>query len=164
MHRFFKASTLIALIGASLGIYSFLSAQAPPSSVKESLQGTYIDEGYYQGGFTTEATVDTPIGTPLAVTCPGSTTCTIQADMFVQSGGTHFSGNTYAICLWVDGVRGPNCQDVGSTAPDNTYLVGSTSQLVAGVTPGNHVVQTYVGAKNGMIVFNHTSNYRVYKP
>jgi hypothetical protein len=47
MNNFFKASLLVALIGGLLGIYTLVSAQAPPSSIRESVQGTYFDEGYY---------------------------------------------------------------------------------------------------------------------
>lgn len=139
MNRFFRASSLIVLAAGSVGIYSFLSAQEPPSSIRESLQGTYIDQGYYSGGLTVNPQTTVTIGTPLAVTCPGKTTCTIQADMFVQTGAGKTSGNQFSVCLYVDGVRAPNCQDVGSTPADGTYLVSSTSQQVSGVAGGNYV-------------------------
>ena len=84
--------------------------------------------------------------------------------MFVQTGSGKTGGNQFSVCLYVDGVIGHNCQEVGSTPSDGTYAVSSTSQLVAGIAAGNHVVQTYFTTNDGASVFNHTSNYRVYKP
>jgi hypothetical protein len=164
MNGFVKASLLVALIGGLLGVYTFVSAQAPPSSIRESVEGTYFDEGYYQGGFAVGGGMTVQIGTPLAVTCPGKSACTILADLFVQTGAGTTPKNLYSACMYVDGVRALNCQDVGTTPEDGTYLVGEVSNMQVGVAPGNHVVQTYFWTQNGASVYNHTSIYRVYKP
>jgi len=48
----------------------------------------------------------------------------------------HFAGNTYFLCLFVDGVPAPNCtSNVGSMPSDDTFAQGSTSEIVLGVAP-----------------------------
>jgi hypothetical protein len=131
-----------------------------------TLEGTYIDAGYYgSGGLRVFPNQNTAVGKPIAVTCPGKTgSCTIEADLYIQSGHSNVTRNEYNLCLFVDGNPAPNCQIVGSTPSDYTYADGSTSQLVTGVTPGSHVVQAYFMSYKGASLFNWTSNYRVYKP
>lgn len=146
-------------------IYSLASAGGAMAATRFTLQGSYIDAGYYvTSGLVSPRNVNTPIGKPVVVDCPGSSgNCVIEADLFIQSGKSDVTGNQYNLCLFVDGASAPNCQIVGSTPSDFTYTNGATSQQ-ATVSPGDHVVQAYFQSYKGARVFNFTSNYRVYKP
>jgi hypothetical protein len=151
------------LVVAAVALTASDRAGAGTTSARLTLQGTYIDSGFYgASGLAVPRNKSTAIGKPLSVDCPSSRSCTIEADLFIQSGLMDVTGNQYSLCLSVDGALAPNCQIVGSTPADRTYSVGSTSQLVTGVTPGEHVVQAYVSSVKGSKVFNYTSNYRVY--
>ena len=166
--KFWIASMLIV---GSVAAFSSASAEGANHVTHYSvgtryiLEGSYIDAGYYGSqGLHVPRNQSTPIGKPLIVECPGSSgTCVIEADLFIQSGQSDVTGNQYSLCLSVDGSLAPNCQIVGSTPADYTYANGSTSQLVTGVAPGDHVVQAFFSTTKGTNVFNYTSNYRVYK-
>jgi hypothetical protein len=136
-------------------------------STKHVVEGWYINSGLdtNNGGFVSPAELF-PIDSPLTVVCPGTTgTCSIQADMWVMTGGTTFAGNTYFLCLYVDGVPAPNCANsVGSTPSDGTYAQGSTSEIVLGVKHGNHTVQTKIESGDGAFIGYYNFNYRVLKP
>jgi hypothetical protein len=156
---------LIALVAVSIGYYSHVSAQAPASSIREVLQGTYLDQGYYgSNGLTVVPQTWTAIGAPLAISCAGTTECTVQADMWIQSGGAKAAGDYFEISLYIDGVSTGAFQVVGTTPTDGTFAVGASSQMQGGITSGNHVVQTFFWSTSGASVYNHTSTYRVYKP
>jgi hypothetical protein len=155
---------LSALALASTTLVAADRAAGASASARLILQGTYIDAGYYGShGLQVPRDRYTAIGNPLVVTCPRSaTSCVIEADLFIQSGLSFLTGNQYNLCLFVDGNRAPNCQIVGSTPADASYAVGTTSQQVTGVTPGDHTVQAFFLTYKGTKVFNFTSNYRVY--
>jgi hypothetical protein len=157
----------MATSGAAIGlvmIYGLIAASGAAAATRYSLQGSYIDAGYYgSSGLFSPRNVNTAIGKPVIVNCPGSSgSCVVEADLFIQSGKSDVTSNQYNLCLFVDGNSAPNCQIVGSTPSDFTYTNGSTSQQ-ATVSPGNHVVQAYFMSYKGARVFNFTSNYRVYK-
>jgi len=143
------------------------AVSVPAPAVNHTLKGTYINSGIdtNNGGFVSPAEIF-PIDNPLTVVCPGTTgTCSIQADMWVMTGGTTFAGNTYFLCLYVDGVPAPNCANsVGSTPSDGTYAQGSTSEIVLGVKHGNHTVQTKIESGDGAFIGYYNFNYRVYRP
>jgi hypothetical protein len=145
-------------------ICGVVSASSAVAATRYTLQGSYIDAGYYgSAGLFSPRNVNTAIGKPVIVNCPESSgSCVVEADLFIQSGKSDVTGNQYNLCLFVDGASAPNCQIVGSTPSDNTYTNGATSQQ-ATVSPGDHVVQAYFQSYKGARVFNFTSNYRVYK-
>ena len=148
---------------AALALIASDRAAAGTTTARLTLQGTYIDSGFYGAlGLSVPRNQTTAIGKPVSVDCPSGRSCTIEADLFIQSGLTDVTGNQYSLCLSVDGALAPNCQIVGSTPADRTYSIGSTSQLVTGVTPEDHVVRAYFSSVKGSKVFNYTSNYRVY--
>jgi hypothetical protein len=165
MGKIAKSYFLSAVALGSIVALTCVSAYGASAATRYVLEGSYIDAGYYgSGGLFVPRNIDTAIGKPLIVNCPGSSgTCVIEADLFIQSGHSHITGNQYSLCLFVDGTSAPNCQIVGSTPSDYTYANGSTSQLVTGVAPGSHTVQAFFRTYQGAAVFNYTSNYRVYK-
>jgi len=159
-----RSVTAQALAIGLVQIFGLVCADnAAAATTRFTLQGSYIDAGYYgSSGLFSPRNTNTAIGKPIVVNCPGSGTCVIEADLFIQSGKSDVTGNQYNLCLFVDGASAPNCQIVGSTPSDFTYTNGSTSQQ-ATVSPGDHVVQAYFMSYKGARVFNFTSNYRVYK-
>ncbi|HEY2446480.1 MAG TPA: hypothetical protein VGI20_12160 [Rhizomicrobium sp.] len=167
MSGVFKPALLIALGLGLFGVDRASMAQGEPSqATKYALRGTYIDSGYYgANGLFVAPNNYTAIGNPLVLSCPGSAgTCTIQADLWIQSGKSDITRNWYNLCFSIDGALAPNCQIVGSTPADRTYANGSTSQLAGGIAIGGHTVQAYFLSHSGAFVFNYTSNYRVYTP
>jgi hypothetical protein len=100
------------------------------------------------------------------VTCPGSGTCTIEADMWVDNyNSSKPTGNATTICLYVDGVQTSGCAyETSETPPDGSHVHASTSQPMSGLAPGSHTVQTYFYAAEGAFVEYYTANYRVSKP
>jgi hypothetical protein len=144
-------------------VFCFTSANGATASTRYTLEGSYIDAGYYgSNGLAIPRNHNTAIGKPLSVHCPGPGACVIEADLYIQSGKSDTTGNQYNLCLFVDGASAPNCQIVGSTPADYSYTNGSTSQQ-ATVTAGDHVVQAFFLSYKGTSVFNYTSNYRVFK-
>jgi hypothetical protein len=166
MTRLRKPALLIALVLGFLVIgRSGIAQSTLAAATRYDLRGTYTDSGYYgAGGLYAPRSVSVAIGTPLTVTCPSNATCTIQADLWIQTGKVTVTRDQYSLCLSVDGALAPNCQDVGSTPSDNTYADGSTSQLVGNLPHGAHTVQGFFASTKGAYVFNYTFNYRVYTP
>jgi hypothetical protein len=183
MNKLMKVTLLLAFAVVSFGAYRYGAAQeraphrglvpiALPTfdaqisqspdalATKHILEGTYINSGFYGGIVSAETTV--PIDTKLTVACPGTSgTCTIEADMWVQSEGV--ASDSYAICLYVDG-NPLECPLAGETPADGTAAIGSFSQRLSGLAHGNHTVQTYYFTDQGAGVLDYTINYRVYKP
>jgi len=173
MSKLLKLTLLLLAFAVGLfGAYRYSAAQEgliSPNALatKHMVEGWYINSGEYttNGGFVSPAEL-VPIDTPLTVSCPGTTgTCTIQADMWVMTGGQSFPDNTYFLCLYVDSSPALNCaNNVGATQSDGTYTQGSTSEIVFGVARGNHTVQTKFESGDGAYVAYYNFNYRVYKP
>jgi hypothetical protein len=185
MNKLMKVMLLLAFAVGSFGAYRHIAAQerAPRKGLvpialpkfdeqisqspdalatKHILEGTYINSGFYGAVVAAGATV--PTDTKLTVACPGTSgTCTIEADMWVQSDGV--ANDAYAICLYVDGNPPANgCPLAGETPADGTAAIGSFSQSLSGLAHGNHTVQTYYFTDQGAGVLDYTINYRVYKP
>jgi hypothetical protein len=97
------------------------------------------------------------------ITCPGTTTCTIGAEMSVQLGyGNNSPG--FSLCFAVDGniVNGGGCPDLG-TIPSNNWSSASFSEATS-VPHGKHTVQTIIWPFDTAYRGYYTVNYRVYKP
>jgi hypothetical protein len=155
MNKLLKIMSLSVLAVASFSIYS--EAQA----TKHVLQGTYISNGNYNADVNPETY--TPITPQLIVDCPGTGTCTIEADMWVQnSNGTEQSPNS--VCFYVDGIQSGGCPYAGGATTSGYFETLSSSWPVSGLAAGEHTVQTYVYSVHGEFVGFFNVNYRVYKP
>ncbi len=187
MNKIMKVTLLLAFAFVSFGAYRYGAAQergprrglipiTPPAfdvlvsqnpealATKHLLEGTYINTSSVDDEFLPGGTL-TPVDAQLTVACPGTSgTCTIQADMWVQTGGSDSIGNETALCLYVDGKIAADCPITGETPTDSSYTAISFSQSLAGLPHGNHTVQTYFFSTYGTFVWKFTSNYRVYKP
>jgi hypothetical protein len=151
----FSKMMLLVFAVASLSIYS--NAQA----TKHVLQGTYISNGNYNGDVAAETF--TAISPQLIVDCPGTGTCTIEADMWVQnSNGSEQTPNS--VCFYVDGNPSGGCPYAGAGTPVGFFETLSSAWPVSGLAAGEHTVQTFVYATHGEFVGFYTVNYRVYKP
>ena len=133
---------------------------APDVATNHVLKGTYINNGNYNAHI--PAATYTPIDTQLTVVCPGTGTCTIEADMWVDFGGAT-SFDAAAICLVVDGVQTFGCPVEALLVPQDRLII-SLSQPLSGLAPGNHTVQTFAYASSGAFIEFYAANYRVYKP
>jgi hypothetical protein len=155
MKKSLKMMLLLVLAVGSLRIYS--EAQA----TKHVLQGTYISNGNYNGDVS--GATYTAISPQLIVDCPGTGTCTIEADMWVQnSHGTDQTPNS--VCFYVDGVQSGGCPYAGGATTAGYFETLSSAWPVSGLAAGEHTVQTYVYSTDGEYVGYYTVNYRVYKP
>jgi hypothetical protein len=115
------------------------------SAQSHRLAKTYIDYEYYGSGQAIPGgSVRTALGPVADIVCPGSGTCTIQANQFVQVGRGTASGNEYTVGYYLDGVANCDEQILASTPQDGTYAIGATSEFQANVSAGKHTVQTYI--------------------
>jgi hypothetical protein len=184
MNRLLKVGLLMALVIGLSGVYRHVSAQAGQVSLwrgsdaptfqvdtpaalatNHVLKGTYINSGSLHGTAIPAATF-TAIDNPLTVSCPGTTgTCSINAAMLVQNGGSTASSNVNRLCLYVDGVAGPNCAYYADETTTDTYFINTVqSDIVSGVAHGNHTVQMYFWTAAGAAVSHYQATYTVYKP
>ena len=193
----YGAVAFMALALVLFGAYRHVSAQGeskrgnPPASApishkasishntieasvatRENLVGTYFVTGN-QNGTSFAAGEFTAVDSPLTVDCTGTsvTTCTIVADMWVQTGGASTPSNNYAVCLYVDGVNvdtfgdGSNgCHYTEDTPSDGTFIEAGEENLLSGVALGTHTVQTFLYTNNGTPVNYYNISYHVYKP
>src|ERR1700675_1898827 len=156
--------TVLAL--ALLGTYYHVFAQEesrrgnPPASApvsgseiianvlatNETLSRTYLVHGT-KSGTSFPASTFTAVDPALTVQCPGTTKCTITADIEVQTGNSSTSPNNYAVCLYVDGVNvdssdiSNGCHYTADT-PISGFVEGVGLNELSGVAAGNHTVQT----------------------
>jgi len=180
---------LAAMALVLLGTYRCVFAQAesaggnPPTSARDSrsaspllfapnevLQQNYLVHGTLSGTFF-PAGKYTAVDSPRTVQCLGqSGTCTIAANIWVQTGGTLSVSNNYAVCLYVDGVSvdasniSNGCHYTENTPSDGTFVEGSELNQLNGVSLGSHTVQTFLYTNNGTAVYNFNISYHVYKP
>ncbi len=145
----------------------------PPAPINEVLVQTYFVHGT-QGGTSFDAGEYTAVDSPLTVQCL-STTCTIVADMWVQTGNAIVTSNNYAVCLYVDGSPVSNlpvgtpdgsngCHYTEDTPADRTFIEAGEEDLLSGVGAGAHTVQTFLGTNGGTPVYYYNISYRVYEP
>jgi hypothetical protein len=146
---------------AMLATGSLASAQI---ARKEKLASTYIDAAYLNGSLSV-GTQRTAIGPVLTINCPFTTTCTVQADQFIQVGGDLQAGDEFTIGFYLDGSYVADEQQAGQPPTDGLYTAGAVSEYQTGVTPGNHTVQPYIYSVFGKAkVYNYNVNFRVYTP
>ena len=184
MSKLLKVTLLLALAVGLFGVYRHVSAQGGQSAkargydtaptfhvdisdvlaTKHVLEGTYINSGDYNASVS--ASTFTPIDTQLTVACPGTSgTCSIQADMLVQNGINTAATNNNRVCLYVDGVAGPNCDSYADESTTDEYYTNAvSSEIVSNLAPGNHTVQMYFWSEEGAGASHYEANYHVYKP
>lgn len=149
-----------------------LASPAETSSdpaTNQVLQRNYLVHGTRSGtSFPAEYTAVDPLKT---VECPGTAgTCTIAAEIWVQTGLSTTESNNYVVCLYVDGVsvyesdHTNGCHYTADTPADGTFVEGSGLNQLSGVKVGNHTVQTFLYTENGTHVYNYNIAYHVYKP
>ena len=106
----------------------------------------------------------TPLDGVLNFNCPAAT-CSVSAEENVQVSGTTTS-NRWAICMTVDGsfVGQPDCPYLGYVSSDGSFVAGSFTQNMSGVTRGAHTLQTQVYMDNGGTLSIYNITYRLYTP
>ncbi len=127
------------------------------------LKGTYFNSGNWGGTFF-PGNADYSVDNQLTVACPGTTTCTIEADMWVEEGWAS-AASTGGLCFDVDNGAEFYCWD--SHYIDELYPnVGSFSQIYSygDLKPGTHTVQTYLYSGSGTDVWQYYITYHVYAP
>ena len=162
MNKLMKVMSLVVLAVASFSVYS--SAQkSQAASTNHVLKGTY---NTYGPGPEISAATLTAIGPALTVSCPGTGTCTIEADVLAQIGDQGAGGNYIYLCATLDGVGAAyGCRkESGTTPTDGTYVNMPTSFFFSGVAAGTHSVQMMLYAVDPCVVEYYSSTYRVYTP
>jgi hypothetical protein len=90
--------------------------------------------------------------------------------MWVQTGNASATSNNYAVCLYVDTIPvdtydvSNGCHYTEDTPSDGTFIEAGEEDLLSGVGPGPHTVQTFLGTNGGTPVYNYNISYRVYEP
>lgn len=164
MNRFVKIGLLMALAMALFGTYRYVSAQEPNTpATKHVLLGTIISTSI--NSMPLAANALTALDSPQTVSCPGTTTCTIQAEQVASTAQGSHAQNGFILCFYVDGSAIPaGCPYVNITPSDGESVMGSVTQGISGVSPGTHTVQTLVKSNFGAKLFFYNTDYRVYRP
>ncbi len=143
-------------------IVSVLICGTAPAQ-KYTLAGTYIDAGYFNSGQLIPAGQTTAVGPVVEVECSGAaSSCTVQADHFIQVGHGNTAQNQATIGFLLDGSLVEDNQIAGSTPSDGTYTILAASERQTGVSPGTHTVQILLYSVADTFVFNYNTNFRVY--
>ena len=131
-------------------------------STSHVLKGTYFNSGNWGGGFFPGGNVAYAIDNQLTVSCPGTTTCTIEADQFVEEGLASVASGG-GLCLDVDNRAQFYCWGSNYSEPN---IIRSFSEIFnfGGFKPGNHTVQTYLFSGSGTDVWQYYITYHVYTP
>jgi hypothetical protein len=138
----------------------------PPAGGSHTLQSTYFSNGNRFSGMVAPATF-VGVDSVQNITCPGTGTCSIEADMWVETGNIDLgTPNNFAICAAVDGVFFENgtCYYTANTPSDFSFVTGTRSDTIGGISAGTHTVQTFIYSNNGTAVQQYNISYRVYKP
>lgn len=154
----------------SLGAPTVTKALLPPPengdntlSTAHLLKGTYFNSGNWGGGFFAGGNVAYPVDNQLTVSCPGTTTCTIEADQFVEEGNAP-TASSGGLCLDVDNGGWFYCWDSGYSQGPNIYGAFSEIFNVSGLKPGSHTVQTWLFSWSGTDLYQYYITYHVYTP
>jgi len=129
--------------------------------VPHTLLTTYFTQGD-RGGAAETAYEALPVDNPTTFKCrwPG---CTLEIEQSMQVNGSS-ADNEWALLIYVDGSPSFSYSPwVGEVPSDGSYVLATSNQSIP-VTPGKHTVQSYVGSKYGLALWNYHINYRVYAP
>jgi hypothetical protein len=79
-----SVSARVIVVGL-VSICSLIAAGGAATAARYTLQGSYIDAGYYgASGLFSPRNTNTAIGKPIIVNCPGSSgSCVVEADLFI---------------------------------------------------------------------------------
>lgn len=94
--------------------------------------------------------------------CPGTKTCTFEADQNVEASGS-WDNNRWGICTKVDGTYMPYCPYLGYLT-NGGFQAGSFIASMSGLSPGSHSVQTFIYTDDGAQIDIYAILYRVYTP
>jgi|ERR1700691_5488201 hypothetical protein len=148
------------LFVAALAVFACSMAGAQ----NHALTRTYIDAGYYGSGLNIPGDNQlTPVGNSIDIDCPGSGTCTLEADQSVQQTAGYTARNEFQIGFYLDGKAQLTFQATGETPSDGSSLVSSTREFLA-IPAGTHTVQIGVESENGCYVDNYSTVFHVYRP
>ena len=100
----------------------------------------------------------------ITVVCPGTSACTLVANHSIQVLGPSGSGNSFQIDFAVDGKFVQLAQEVGEVPTDSSFRVFSAMEVLSGLAPGSHTIQTGVWSLDGTAVYNCQTSYQVFKP
>jgi hypothetical protein len=105
-----------------------------------------------------------PVDAATNLRCPGTRTCTFEADQNLQVFSS--TSTAWAICTSVDGnfMAEPSCPYLGLAGGTGFFQTGTFAQSMSGITPGTHSVQTFVYSDNGLDVYNYAFVYHIYTP
>ena len=137
---------------------------APATVVKgRKLKSTAISQGFSDAYIPAGLVA---LDAPTTLNCPGTTTCTFEADQNVTLAGPT-ANNKWLICTQVDGssMTEPDClTPLGKVSSNAFYGSGSFAQSQSGISPGSHTVQTFVYTDFGAFLGTHAIVYHVYTP
>ena len=136
--------------------------QKPNAAVNEKLTSSALTRVNNVGYPISGGSVVVPIDGPTTVSCKGTTTCTIEADMSVELQNATTSMSHVAICVEID--INLACPYTSEVAADGLYNTYSMIQNTPGIAPGPHTVQTVVVSPQALYGGLAYSTYHVYKP
>jgi hypothetical protein len=107
-----------------------------------------------------------PVMPPLSISCPGTTTCTLEFTAVMQVGGGDPPDRDWGLGVAVDG-------SLFSGVAGNFFTVGrvtsnleqrATQLFKTGVTPGSHGVQLHISTTASGVSVYRSLVVRVYRP
>ncbi len=169
----FKFAVTLALVFAVVGAYGVFTAKASMESIS-SVRGVNhpptvsgnktLKKTVFASGF---SGVSLPVGTFVTIdgakfSCGAPTTCTYQAENWLQIGASATSN--WALLTTLDGSfigdGGPYLGPVGTDFTGGSWMDVSTS-----VGPGSHTLQTQAFMRDASATaFNYSIVYQQYKP
>lgn len=132
---------------------------APPSvTAPLKLQKTWIDSGT-AGGQVLAAFANTPVGTPLTITCSVAAGCTVGATLELQI--AQVGVNSPALCFYVDDalVSCPYADRLSATGGFKILVHHS----VAPVGMGDHKLEMRAYTEVTVNAYHYQAEYRLYK-
>jgi hypothetical protein len=106
----------------------------------------------------------TPLGSPVKVTCPATTACTVEIDNVIQMGGGDAPANRWAVWETQGEHRSVPGGPWMGLIPTHGWVTGSEIEMLNGVPPGRHAIQPLVYSLRGGKVFSYMIVIRVYAP
>src|SRR5579871_2695609 len=115
-------------------------------ATKHTLRGTYFNSGAWQGVPFPGGNAAKPVDNLITVECPGTSTCTIEADVWVEEGDAPLASQG-GLCVYIDGIT-YLCLDNNYSQPG---IVGNFAMTVnfTGLAPGTHTIQSYLYSGSG---------------
>jgi hypothetical protein len=141
-------------------------AQTPMSTseneaTKHTLRGTFDNSGTWSGDTFPGGNMAQPVDNQITVDCPSSSTCTIEADVWIEEGDATVASQG-GLCVYIDSIA-YNCADNNYSEPN---IVRNFSEIInfTDLAPGNHTVQSFLYSGSGTRVWDYFTTYRVFTP